>query len=117
LEDLKVDFEDEMIDLIKNKMQQIIEENALRDYQREQAKKALEAEKAKEKKAVAEEKTKSNLKKSKKVEIIKTLEMILTNDEIEVVRDIDDKDMMKEHIKKLSEEGKFGDNVLKKLNN
>lgn len=117
LEDLKVDFEDEMIDLIKNKMQQIIEENALRDYQREQAKKALEAEKAKEKKAVAEEKPKSNLKKSKKVEIIKTLEMILTNDEIEVVRDIDDKDMMKEHIKKLSEEGKFGDNVLKKLNN
>lgn len=117
LEELKVDFEDEMVDLIKNKMQQIIEENALRDYQREQAKKALEAEKAKEKKAGSEEKTKSNLKKGKKVEIIKTLEMILTNDEIEVVKDIDDKDMIKEHIKKLSEEGKFGDNVLKKLNN
>ncbi|WP_133015764.1 VirD4-like conjugal transfer protein, CD1115 family [Clostridium cuniculi] len=117
LEELKVDFEDEMVDLIKNKMQQIIEENALRDYQREQAKKALEAEKAKEKKEGLEEKTKSNLKKSKIAEIIKVVEPTLTDAEIEVIKEIDNKDMMKEHIKNLSEEGKFGDNVLKKLNN
>ena len=117
LEELKVDFEDEMVDLIKNKMQQIIEENALRDYQREQAKKALEAEKAKEKKEVMKEKSKNNLKKSKKSEIVKQLNPILSDAEIEVIEEIESADDMKEYIKNLREEGKFGDDVLKKVNN
>ncbi len=117
LEELKVDFEDEMVDLIKNKMQQIIEENALRDYQREQAKKALEAEKAKEKKEVTKEKSKNNLKKSKKVEIVKQLNPILSDVEIAVIEDIESADDMKEYIKNLKEEGKFGGDVLKKVNN
>lgn len=117
LEELKVDFEDEMVDLIKNKMQQIIEENALRDYQREQAKKALEAEKAKEKKEVTKEKSKNNLKKSKKSDIVKQLNPILSDVEIAVIEDIESVEDMKEYIKNLKEEGKFGDDVLKKVNN
>ncbi|MCR1952917.1 type IV secretory system conjugative DNA transfer family protein [Clostridium sp. DSM 100503] len=117
LEELKVDFEDEMVDLIKNKMQQIIEENALRDYQRERAKKALEAEKAKENKGVKEENNKGKLKKSKKAEIIKLLDSMLSNSEIEVIEEIENIDDMKEYIRNLKVEEKVGDDVLKKLNN
>lgn len=117
LEDLKVDFEDEMVDLIKNKMQQIIEENALKDYQREQARKALEFEMEKDKKAKTEDKSKDNLRKNKKNKIIETLGSILSNEEIDIVKEINNKVDMKEYINGLKNEGKIDEAIFKKLNN
>lgn len=117
LKDLKVDFEDEMVDLIKNKMQQIIEENALRDYQREQARKKLEMEKPKEKYLkIKEERIEGNkVRRKTQASILKILESILNEDDIQLIREIDIENDLIEHLRNLHNEEKFDNNVLEKL--
>lgn len=116
LKDLKVDFEEEMVDLIKNRVQQIAEENARKDILREEVRKALEKEKDKEQLKDKENKG-TQLRKKVKVNISNMLSGLLTDDEMVILNGFTNERDLVEFLNMLYDDGRFNETIFNKINN
>lgn len=114
LEELKVNFKDELADLIIKKNQKDLEESIKKELLREKVRKELE----KEEKEKSEEIVDNRRDKAPKIKrriitnIIKLLKGILNQDELDMLKEIKDEEVLKQYLNDLHSDGRFDYEIL-----
>ncbi|MEG1312876.1 MAG: hypothetical protein RSD40_01025, partial [Bacilli bacterium] len=108
-----VDFDNEMVELVKNKVQSLAEESVKKELLRERVKRELSGNRNKDSKNI--EKKENKVRRNVKDKITSNLQSIISDNEINIINDIEDRKELECHLIELKEQGKYDERILNKL--